>query len=144
MKEQTFKNHTRYVAAFHFFALPVFALNLVESAIRWGRTGFHFDGLVGVLVAAALIVVALYARLFALTVQDRVIRAEERARMERLLPGELQNRIDDFTVSQLVSLRFASDAELPGLARRVLEEKLNDRKAIKMLIKSWKADELRA
>jgi hypothetical protein len=44
----------------------------------------------------------------------------------------------------LVSLRFASDAELPTLARKVLDEKLNERKAIKQLVKNWKPDYLRA
>jgi Family of unknown function (DUF6526) len=144
MEAQTFENHGRLVPLFHFFALPVFGLNLVQSVIHWWKTGFHFDGLVSVLVAAALIALALCARIFALTVQDRVIRLEERQRFERLLPAEMQGRIGEFTVSQIVSLRFASDAELPGLAKRVADEKLNDRKAIKRLIKDWRADHLRA
>ncbi len=80
----------------------------------------------------------------ALKVQDRVIRLEERLRYQRLLPTDLQSRIDDFTVNQLVSLRFASDAELPGLARKVLDDKINDRKTIKQMIKVWKPDYLRA
>ncbi len=50
----------------------------------------------------------------------------------------------ELTVSQFVSLRFAGDAELPALARKVLDEKLDDRKTIKQLIKVWKADQLRA
>jgi hypothetical protein len=95
-------------------------------------------------VAAALIMGFLSARMFALTVQDRVIRLEERLRYQRLLPADLQPRIGEFTVNQLVSLRFASDAELPALARRVLDEKMNERKAIKQLVKSWRPDYLRA
>jgi hypothetical protein len=54
-----------------------------------------------------------------------------RLRLAELLPGEMRPRIPEFTVSQLVALRFAGDAELPALARKVLEEKINDRKAIK-------------
>jgi hypothetical protein len=95
-------------------------------------------------VAAALIMGFLSARMFALTVQDRVIRLEERLRYQRLLPADLQSRIGEFTVNQLVSLRFAGDAELPALARKVLDDKLNERKAIKRLVKNWRPDYLRA
>ena len=76
--------------------------------------------------------------------QDRVIRLEMRLRLEQVLPADLKPRIPQFTVNQLVSLRFASDAELPDLVRRVLDEKMNNRKSIKQLIKTWKADYLRA
>ena len=71
-------------------------------------------------------------------------RLEERLRYERLLPADLQARSGEFTTGQFVSLRFASDAELPALARKVLDERLTKRKAIKQLIKSWKPDYLRA
>jgi hypothetical protein len=84
------------------------------------------------------------ARVFALKVQDRVIRLEERLRMERLLPADLQARIEEFSVPQLVGLRFASDAELPELARKVLDEKVKEAKAIKRMVKSWRGDFLRA
>jgi hypothetical protein len=69
---------------------------------------------------------------------------EERQRCERLLPQDLQGRILELEPGQLVSLRFASDAELPGLARKVLDEKIKNRKAIKQMIKNWRADYLRA
>jgi hypothetical protein len=82
--------------------------------------------------------------MFALSVQDRVIRLEERLRCERLLPQDLQARIVEFEPGQLVSLRFACDAELPALARKVLDEKMTDRKAIKQQIKNWRSDYLRA
>ena len=80
----------------------------------------------------------------ALKVQDRVIRVEEHLRYQRLFPADLQARANEFTVNQFVSLRFASDAELPALARKVLDEKINDRKVIKQLIKVWKPDNMRA
>jgi hypothetical protein len=84
-----------------------------------------------------------FSRRFALTVQDRVIRLEMRLKLAALLPAEMRSRIPEFTVAQLASLRFASDAELPALARKVLDEKINDRKTIKKMIKNWQADELR-
>ena len=67
-----------------------------------------------------------------------------RLRLAGLLPPDLQPRIGEFTIAQLVSLRFAGDEELPVLARQVLEEKLEDRKTIKRRIKSWQGDFLRA
>jgi hypothetical protein len=73
-----------------------------------------------------------------------VIRDEMRHRLATLLPADLQARISEFSLDQVVSLRFAGDAELPGLARKVLDEKINDRKAIKMMIKDWQEDTLRA
>ena len=144
MKQQDFSNHTRVVPAFHMVALPILLLNLIDQIYRIFHLGLSFDTAVAVLLAVALIIVALYARLFALTVQDRVIRLEMRLRLEQVLPADLKPRIPQFTVNQLVSLRFASDAELPDLVRRVLDEKMDNRKSIKQLINTWIADYLRA
>jgi Family of unknown function (DUF6526) len=144
MAEQNFSNHGRFFPPFHFFVVPVLLINFFWSIYRWKVSGFSLDGFVSLAVALALLLGFLSARRMALSVQDRVIRLEERLRYERLLPADLKPRIGDFTVSQFVSLRFASDAELPALARKVLDEKLNERKTIKQLIKSWKPDYLRA
>lgn len=144
MDQQSFANHGRIVPAFHLFALPVLGLNFFWSCFRVWRSHFSADSIEGVLVAAALIVAILCARMFVLSVQDRVIRLEERLRFVRLLPEDLKPRIEEFTIDQLVSLRFASDAELPALARKVLSENLQDRKQIKQMVQNWKADYLRA
>lgn len=143
-KPQNFQNHARYVPPYHGFVLFVFLINLGWTIYRLSKSAFTFESVLAVLMAAALIVLFFYARIFALTVQDRVIRLEMRLRMAALLPADLRLRIPEFTVGQLVGLRFAGDAELPGLARKVLDEKLNDRKAIKQLIKDWQGDYLRA
>jgi Family of unknown function (DUF6526) len=142
-KVQNFENHTRFVPLFHGFVLPVLALNLIWSLVQL-RNGVTFASVLSVLVAAALAALALSARLMALTVQDRVIRLEMRMRLGTLLPADLQPQIGDFTVAQLVSLRFAGDDELPTLARQALAEKLDDRKAIKRRVKNWQGDFLRA
>jgi hypothetical protein len=144
MAEQDFAHHARYVPAYHFFAIPVLVINFVWSLLQLRTLGFSFAGIFGVLLAAALVVLVYYARTFPLAVQDRLIRLEERLRCERLLPADLQPRIGEFSANQLVALRFASDAELPALARKVLDEKLTERKAIKQLIKNWKPDYQRA
>jgi hypothetical protein len=103
-----------------------------------------FGTVVSLLVAIALLLLAFNARIFALTVQDRVIRLEMRLRLQQVMPPDLRARIPEFSIDQLVSLRFASDAELRELARKVLDEKLTDRKAIKKLIRDWQPDLLRA
>jgi|SRR5271156_1038968 len=144
MAEQSFSSHTRWVPAFHFFVLPVLLLNVGWSIYKLIRLGFSGNALVYLLTAVALFLLAFYARLFALSVQDRVIRLEERQRLSHLLPEDLKPRIGEFTVGQLVAMRFASDEELPGLARKVLNDKVADRKAVKQLVKNWRPDNLRA
>jgi small-conductance mechanosensitive channel len=144
MREQNFSNHTKLVPAFHFFVLPVLIINVVGAVHYWYVKTWSLDGAIWVLTSVALLIGILLARVFAVSVQDRVIRLEERLRYERLLPQDLQARFGEFEIGQLVSLRFASDAELPGLARRVLDEKIKDGKAIKKLIQNWRADNLRA
>ena len=141
---QNLQNHAKLVPPFHMFVLPVFLLNAGWTIYHLIKAGISFETVLGVLVGFALLVFALFSRLFALTVQDRVIRLEMRLRLAEVLPVDLRPRIPEFTVGQLVSLRFAPDSELPALARKVLDEKMNDRKAIKQLIKNWQADHLRA
>ena len=144
MVEQTFENHGRFFPPFHFFVIPVMAINFGWSIYRWKASGFSLNGFESMVVAAALLLGFLCARLMALRVQDRVIRLEERLRYVRVLPADLQVRTGELTIGQIVSLRFASDAELPALARRVLDDKVTERRAIKQLIKQWRPDYLRA
>jgi len=143
-KPQNLQNHVRLVPLFHMFVLPVFLINLVGSIIHLVRAGISYGSVMGVLMALALFMLAFFARVFALTVQDRVIRLEMRQRLAEILPADLRPRILEFSPGQLVSMRFAGDAELPALARKVLDEKLENRKAIKQLIKDWQGDYLRA
>ena len=144
MAEQSLANHARFFRPFHFFVIPVMTINFGWSLYRWKISGFSINGFESVVVAAALVVGFITVRVMALRVQDRVIRLEERLRCERVLPADMRPRVGEFTVNQLISLRFASDAELPALARKVLDEKMSERKPIKQLIKNWRADYLRA
>jgi hypothetical protein len=148
MNEQNFSNHAKFVPMFHFFVIPVLVLNLLASLYWLFARGTHtalglsavLSFLLNILVAVALLLLAFLARLFALGVQDRVIRLEERMRYERLLPDDLRPRVGEFTINQLVALRFASDAELPVLARKVLDGKMSERKAIKQMVQNWRPD----
>ena len=141
--QQSFENHARTIPAFHYVVFGALALDLVLSITAFfnepsfGR-GSH------VLTSVALILLAFYARAFALTVQDRVIRLEMRQRLRELLPVAFHARINDFTRGQLVALRFASDGELAELAQTVLRDNIQDKRAIKKMIKVWNPDHLRA
>jgi hypothetical protein len=140
---QTYKNHLRWLPAFHFFVLPVLLLNVLNEVRRAWR--YPSEGsLFVVVVAAALFTLAFLSRSQAVTVQDRVIRLEMRLRLRQILPPELQTRIQDLTHRQLVALRFASDAELPVLVREILDGKLTTGKEIKQRVKNWQGDWLRA
>jgi Family of unknown function (DUF6526) len=144
MAEQSFESHAKWVPPFHFFVLPVLLINLGFSIYWCVKTWFTIHDVLSVLVAAAFFVGMVMARAMAVKVQDRVIRLEERLRFERVLPRDMHPRIGEFTIEQMVALRFASNAELPELAQKVLQEKLNDRKAIKKMIKTWRPDLARA
>ena len=142
-RQQSYANHVRWLPPFHFFVIPILLLNVLNTLRHlWLApslsTGFE------VLVAAAIMMGALLARVMANTVQDRVIRLEMRLRLAQLLPADLQASIPNLTRRQLVALRFAGDAELPGLVRDVLAGKLTTQKAIKLQAKNWQADWLRA
>lgn len=140
---QTYATHKKYVFGFHVVAFLILVLNLAWS-IREAVREPGLDASMEVLLAVALILLAWYARMFALTVQNRVIRLEERLRLARILPDDLKGRVDELGTAQLVALRFASDAEAPALVRRVLLENIRDQDTIKRAIKEWRPDHLRA
>lgn len=140
---QEFANHPRFVPAYHFVAAAILLLNLVWSAIELFKHP-GFGAIVGLLLAIALILLGWYMRAFPISVQDRIIRLEERLRMERLFPADLKARIDEFSRNQIIALRFASDREFPDLARKVLTDKIDDLATIKKMVKEWRADHWRA
>ena len=136
---QNFANHARFVPPYHYVAGPIFLINF-GWAIYGLFGGISFQVILNVLVAFALVILFLYARVFALKAQDRLIRLEMRLRMRELLPEDLQGRINDFTATQMVGLRFASDRELPELARKVLDENITTATPIKKLVTDWQGD----
>jgi len=138
---QSLSSHTRYDPLFHFFILPVFVLLLLASIVHLVmRPSLHSALLVVVAIAMAAAIFKL--RMYPIKVQDRVIRLEERLRLATLLDPALRPRIAEFTESQLIALRFASDAELSALAARVLNEKLAAPE-IKKAIQQWRPDNWR-
>jgi hypothetical protein len=121
----------------------VFLVNLVIAIWRLIQTPALGTGW-NAIVAAALLMFALMARAMTISVQDRVIRLEMRLRLREVLAPDLSARVYELTPGQLVAMRFASDAELPELTREVLAGSLPTAKAIKMRVKNWQADLLRA
>jgi hypothetical protein len=144
-KPQTFANHPRWDPIYHFFVIPVFVLALLLTLVHFfahiteGDMRDHVHSFLLILLATALLIMAFKERMYALKVQDRVIRLEEQLRLMRLLPEPLRSRIPELTEGQLCALRFASDAEVAKLAERALNEKLS-RADIKKAIQNWRPD----
>ena len=139
---QSYENHTRWHAPFHFFLAPVLLTNVVVAAVQLVRDP-NLDRGWWLVVSAALVVLGALARTNPLKTQDRIIRLEESLRYYQLLPEELAARAARLTTAQTIALRFASDEELEGLVREVLEGRLNKPDEIKRAVKNWRADTLR-
>ncbi|MGC1872512.1 MAG: DUF6526 family protein [Acidobacteriaceae bacterium] len=140
-KPQTYANHSRLDPWFHFFLAPVFLITFIASIVHLVRHP-HLGSAWHVVLAFAFVVLIVKVRTYSLKVQDRVIRLEERLRLAALLPEPLRSRINELDIRQLIALRFASDAEIPALVERTLNEKLAP-KQIKQAIQNWRADNFR-
>lgn len=140
-KIQTYANHTRFDPPVHFFVFPVLLITLILTIVHLVRHP-HFWSAWFVVLAFAIFLMAGKSRAYALKAQDRVIRLEERMRLAILLPEPLRARIAELDEKQLIGLRFASDAELPSMVERTLNEKLSQ-KQIKQAIQNWRPDYFR-
>jgi hypothetical protein len=138
---QSFKSHGRLDPPYHIVLLTVLAVNLfIVLSYAWHDLNYFTEWLVVLSIAAFIPVLKL--RSYPLKVQDRVIRLEERLRLQALAPAEWHAQIYRLTEDQLIGLRFAADEEVVELAKQALEHNLN-RKQIKERIKSWRPDEWR-
>ena len=144
--KQTYANHTRWFPLVHFVIMPLLLLNLLSHIVRLfmaapesGRKTLAF----WTLLSFVFILMVLAARVQALKAQDRVIRLEERLRYREVLSADLAAKASDLPVGQIIALRFASDAELPGLVERTLNGEFASTKEIKLAIKDWRGDYLR-
>jgi hypothetical protein len=142
MAEQSYASHVRYHPLYHFFIVPVFAINVLVTiyfAVRHFSAMTVWLAIVGLALAGLSIIV----RTYPLRVQDRLIRLEEQLRLQRVLPSDLQPRIGDLRTSQLIAMRFCGDDEVCELARAILDGDVKSAGEIKQRIKSWRADWLR-
>src|SRR5580658_7130721 len=138
---QSFKNHARFDPPYHFILSTVLAVNLfIVCCYAFKHLNWFTEWMV--VLSIAIWIPVLKLRLYPLKVQDRVIRLEERLRLQALAPAEWHTQIYHLTEDQLIGLRFASDDEVVELAKQALEHNLT-RKQIKERIKSWRPDEWR-
>jgi len=141
IETQGLKNHARFDPVYHLLLSGVVLANLVYACFHLYRQPSLSSGwylVLSVVVVAPL----LRLRQYPLRVQDRIIRLEERIRLQALAPAEWHTQIYRLSEDQLIGLRFAADDEVVALAKQALDEKL-DRKQIKERIKSWRADNWR-
>lgn len=140
---QTYANHVRRLPMYYTLSGFVLFLNILWHA--WQLLNYFSVGSVlALFVSIALLVAAFAARTQTLTVQNRVIRLEERLRYQAVLPPDLAARAVNLPINQITALRFASDAELAGLVQQVLAGQLSESKDIKQKISNWQGDFLRA
>jgi len=135
---QSLENHAKPIPGYMIAVFMIFVPTgfFVYTAV----TNFSVGRLAVALFAIGVLVTVFYSRRFPLGVQDRVIRLEEQIRMKELLPDDLKSRLSEFTTDQLIGLRFASDEELPQLARQVLDGGISGRADIKKAVNNWRAD----
>jgi hypothetical protein len=142
--QQSLKNHGRFDPAFHFVLLFVLVANLIFAifhlANHWADSRIASGWLL--VLSLAVFIPVFKLRTYPLKVQDRVIRLEERLRLQALAPREWHSQIYRLTEDQLIGLRFAADDEVVELAKQALEGNLT-RKEIKERIQSWRADNWR-
>jgi hypothetical protein len=139
---QNFSNHVKTDPPFHFVLLPTLLLTLILSVTNVFR---HYESLsswILVLLTITGFLAAFKTRLYALKAQDRVIRLEERLRLQAVLSDPLRSRIGDLSESQLVAIRFASDGEVVGVVEKALSGNMKNAD-IKKSIKNWRADHFR-
>jgi len=139
-QQQTYANHVRYHAPFHYFLSPLMLLLLVWSVVQVVRHP-GWETVMGLVLTLVLVVTTFLTRVYAMKVQDRVIRLEEHLRFARLLPAETARQATEKIPLRLViALRFAPDEELPGLIARVLDGSLAQPAEVKKAIQSWRGD----
>ncbi|HUC76471.1 MAG TPA: DUF6526 family protein [Vicinamibacterales bacterium] len=142
-REQNYKNHTRVFPLFHYVALPILFGNFLVSVWHLWVTP-NASTVWSTIVAFGLVALGLSSRVMAVTVQDRVIRLEMQLRLMRVLPPDMQGRIASLGRAHFVALRFAADEELPELVREISDGRLRSPKEIKLRVKRWQPDWLRA
>jgi len=144
MKEQNYKNHIRWYWPHHFVFYPVMLTLMALCGMHaWNDEADRFIWIaIGIGFACLTWVAYMLRQHYALTVQNRLVLAELRYRYFVITRKRFEPIEDQLTDSQLFALRFASDAELPGLAERALCDQLSGN-AIKKAIVKWRPDHRR-
>ena len=134
---QSYTNHVHRPRAWlvtWLIALLALVVLIVHAYQEPRYVSFTLVVLAGVVLSALSLL-----RLFAVRLQNRIIRLEMQVRLARL--GR-ERDLPRLTLAQIVALRFASDGELPALIERAIAEKLPP-DMIKRAVKDWQGDYLR-
>lgn len=140
---QSYANHRRFFPIFHYFAIPILLVNVVASVVHAIRQPSAFTAWL-VVLSLGLVAGILSGRASALIVQNRLIALEMRLRLATSLAPDLLSRIPELHLRHLIGLRFAGDAELPGLVERCLRGELTTTDAVKRAVQDWRVDTIRA
>ncbi len=137
--QQSYSNHARWHAPFHFFLAPILLMHVIYTgSLAWANPSW--PTVEAFLLALGLFVMGALTRTNALKAQDRTIRLEERLRYREVLSPELQKKAESLSVPQIVALRFAPDQELPSLIEKTLAGQFKSPKEIKQAIQTWRPD----
>ncbi len=141
MNSQNYTNHRQFIPFYHFFILPLSLFLFIGTIVNLVKSSHEnlYNASLLVLCSFIVIIVVVFSRKYALKAQDRVIRVEENFRHFVLTGKQLDSKL---SIRQIIGLRFASDKEMPELAKKAVAENLSEN-AIKKLIKDWKADTYR-
>lgn len=145
-RTQNFSNHGHFPKWFMAqLVLSIITLGVMVygTFIAASDNALFFLGLGSLILAVNTVTIFLHLRFTALLLQDRLIRLEMQTRLYRVLPADMHARIPSLNLGQLVSLRFESDGNLPGLVEKVLKDNITQRSDIKKLVKDWQADWMR-
>jgi Family of unknown function (DUF6526) len=142
-KVQSYANHAQVVPMYNYVTFGLLQLTFIGACVNlyqsWGDHSRLYSASLLVTLSFATMLVALYARAFALKAQDRAIRAEEQLRHYVMTGKLLDSRL---SVQQIVGLRFASNEEFATLAQRAADQNLSS-KDIKQAVRNWRADTYR-
>src|ERR1700722_15172402 len=136
---QTYANHLRFHPLFHYLLAPGSLVLIILTAINVFRHYSQLEAWILLLMAILFFGALFLVRSYPLKAQDRIIRLEERLRLQTVLSTALARRIPELTEAQLIALRFASDSELPALVEKALVSKM-PAPEIKKNIVAWRAD----
>jgi Family of unknown function (DUF6526) len=142
------KNTPRYYPWHHFVLLPLALLMAGYTVLRYTKVAGDDDQMarlwfsVAALAVIGLGVLLMLRQHYALQLQDRICRLEVRQRYfevsgQRFAPLEKQ-----LSLGQILSLRLASDAELPALAQAAATSNLSS-KDIQARITDFQFDTMR-
>ena len=141
---QNFKNHRKFVPAFHFVLMPILLLNFLFMAYHVWQNPGHVHGVERAHGVRLDHGGALRPRLRHDGAGSRHPLGGTAVLPAQPPPADLKAGSPSSPRIKPIGLRFASDAELPELAATVLRDNIKNRDAIKKMVKNWRADDLKS